>query len=138
MGKRGLLQVVGLTDNPRGVKIRYKLVRNGLAPIRATGFGSQTAAQIEPRDSSDVVVVKNVSLAEPPKLQFLAWQDEWKTNSPGAVRHPDGSLVTNATELKWLRAVSSGGMVDVSGWHQLPEPRLLKLWFSHPPLTRTA
>jgi|GEM_PF-897183 len=29
LGKRGLLQVTGFTDNPRGVKLRYKLVQNG-------------------------------------------------------------------------------------------------------------
>ena len=26
---RGMLQIVGVTDNPRGMKIRYKLVQNG-------------------------------------------------------------------------------------------------------------
>ena len=68
---------------------------------------------------------------EPPKLQFLAWQDEWETNQPGAARHPDGSPVTAATELKWLDVVSAGGM-DVSSLKLSPEPRFLKLWFSHP------
>lgn len=70
-------------------------------------------------------------ITEPPKLQFLAWQDEWQTNQPGAARHPDGSPVTNETELKWLKAVQFGGM-DVSSWHLSPEPRFLKLWFSDP------
>jgi hypothetical protein len=31
LGKRGLLQITGFTENPRGVKIRYKLVQNGNA-----------------------------------------------------------------------------------------------------------
>ncbi len=70
-------------------------------------------------------------LAEPPKLQFLAWQDEWRTNQPGAARHPDGSPVTNAEELKWLRNISAGSL-DVSNWHLSPEPRFLMLWFSDP------
>jgi len=69
--------------------------------------------------------------ATAPKLQFLAWQDEWQTNQPGAARHLDGSPVTDATELKWLKSISSGG-VDVSSWHLSPEPRFLKLWFSDP------
>jgi hypothetical protein len=81
-----------------------------------------------------MAVAKNASHAESPKLQFLAWQDEWKTNSPGAVRHPDGSLVTNAMELKWLKAVPPGGITDVIRWPQSPAPRFLKLWFSHPAL----
>jgi hypothetical protein len=68
---------------------------------------------------------------EPPKLQFLAWQDEWETNQPGAARHPDGSPVTDATELNWLKSISSYGL-DVSSWHLSPEPRFLKLWFSDP------
>jgi serine/threonine protein kinase/LysM repeat protein len=67
--------------------------------------------------------------AEPPKLQFLAWQDEWQTNQPGAARHPDGSPVTNAVELKWLKAVPSCGL-DLGKLK--PEPRVLHLWFSHP------
>jgi serine/threonine protein kinase len=71
------------------------------------------------------------ALTDPPKLQFLAWQDEWKTNQPGAAQHPDGSSVTDEEELKWLKAVSSGWM-DVSSLHLSPEPRFLKLWFSHP------
>lgn len=28
-GSMGILQVIGFTENPRGVKIRYKLVQNG-------------------------------------------------------------------------------------------------------------
>ena len=45
-GTSGLLQITGFTDNPRGVKIRYKLVQNGNSPTplalarKATGFGS--------------------------------------------------------------------------------------------------
>ncbi len=101
-GGIGLFQITGFTD-PRGVKLRYKLVQ------------AQSAA----------------SLSEPPQLRFLAWQDEWKTNQPGAARHPDGSPVTDATELKWLKAVWPGRM-DVSSRKLNPEPRFLHLWFSHP------
>ena len=76
-------------------------------------------------------------LAEPPSLRFLAWQDEWKTNQPGAARHPDGSPVTDATELRWLRAVPPGG-VGVGGRKPQPQPRFLHLWFSHPALDGTS
>ena len=37
LGKRGLLQVTGFTDNPRGVKLRYKLVQT----IQTTGDAAQ-------------------------------------------------------------------------------------------------
>ncbi|MEP6663722.1 MAG: hypothetical protein ABJC04_08665, partial [Verrucomicrobiota bacterium] len=66
------------------------------------------------------------ALAESPKLQFLAWQDEWKTNQPGAARHPDGSSVTDATELKWLR------LMQPAGYRSKPPLAFLHLWFSHP------
>jgi len=72
-------------------------------------------------------------LAEPPKLQFLAWQDEWQTNQPGAARHPDGSPVTAAMEMSWLKNVNAGGMEGTFESH----PRFLKLWFSHPAFKRT-
>ena len=32
-GSRGILQITGFTENPRGVKIRYKLVQNGKEPV---------------------------------------------------------------------------------------------------------
>ena len=72
-------------------------------------------------------------LAELPKLQFLAWQDEWKSNQSGDARawHQDGSPVTDATERKWLGRVHAFPM-DVRSLHLSPEPRFLHLWFSHP------
>ena len=36
---RGILQIAGLTDNPPGVKIRYKLVQNMPAPVSPTENG---------------------------------------------------------------------------------------------------
>ncbi|HUJ09226.1 MAG TPA: protein kinase [Verrucomicrobiae bacterium] len=81
--------------------------------------------------------VSPAALAEPPVLRFLAWQDEWKTDQPGAARHPDGSPVTDATELSWLRQVHPCGM-DVSQRHLSPEPRFLHLWFSHPLFGQTS
>jgi len=116
-GGEGILQILGFTENPRGVKIRYKLVQNG------------NATEINP----DVLPAL---LAEPPKLQFLAWQDEWQTNQSGAARHPDGSPVTDATELKWLKAVSPGEMQD-NVPHPLVKPRFLIFWISHPLFDRT-
>ena len=76
-------------------------------------------------------------LAERPQLRFLAWQDEWKTNQPGAARHLDGSSVTEAKELQWLRSVNSVVM-DVSSLKLTPEPRFLHLWFSHPLFDRSS
>lgn len=81
---------------------------------------------------ASVILGENSSTVfEPPNLQFLAWQDEWKTNQPGAARHPDGSPVTDATELKWLREVRPGSCFE-SAQDRKPELRFVHLWFSHP------
>ena len=113
-GTSGLLQVTSFTDSPRGVKIRYKLVESG-------------------ENKKQSPAIPGASFVEPPKLQFLAWQDEWKTNAPFAARHPDGSPVTNATELSWLKVVHAGEMNTTFE----SRPRFLKLWFSHPAFQRT-
>jgi len=76
-------------------------------------------------------------LNPPPILRFVAWQDEWQTNQPGAARHPYGTLVTNEVERGWLRAVSPGWL-DVSALKLNPEPRFLHLWFSDPLFTSTS
>jgi len=78
-----------------------------------------------------------VEVTERPQLRFLAWQDEWKTNQPGAARHLDGSSVTEAKELQWLRSVNSV-VIDVSSLKLTPEPRFLHLWFSHPLFDRSS
>jgi serine/threonine protein kinase len=117
-GGKGILQILGFADNPHGVKIRYKLVQSG------------STAKVIPDSTPE-------QLAEPPQLRFLAWQDEWKTNQPGAARHPDGSPVTDATEIGWLQQVHPCGM-DVSKLHLNPEPRFLHLWFSHPLFGQTS
>ena len=67
--------------------------------------------------------------ADVPKLQFLAWQDQWQTNWQTAVCHPDGSPVTNSTELKWLKEVRPTSFT-FGGLN--PQPRFLYLWFSSP------
>ena len=114
-GLKGILQITGFTDNPRGVKIRYKLVQNG----NATGINPAVSPAL---------------LAEPPKLRYLEWDEDWKTNYPVGVHYPDGSLVTNKQELAWLEYVSPGSMSDVSGQPNLAKlhPHFLHLWFSHP------
>jgi len=73
-------------------------------------------------------------LAEPPKLRYLEWDEDWKTNYPVGVHYPDGSLVMNQQELAWLEYVSPGMMSNVSGQPNLAKqhPHFLHLWFSHP------
>ena len=223
-GTTGLLQVTGFTENPRGVKIRYKLVQNGKQNTSTTSEAEQNANQeiarlklqqaeqelettkkkvevglapsvdyekaklsrdmaaaevkgdnveaarlklaiaeldlyvagkklsvgkATPQEYEQAKLARDVAaaspflLAEPPKLQFLAWQDEWQTNQPGAARHPDGSPVTDTTELGWLRAVplpknaSNPNDVLTSALEKDNHRyRVLSLWFSHPQFDR--
>jgi hypothetical protein len=93
---------------------------------RASGVATAGGGSTPPERASTAE-----QLAEPPTLRFLAWQDEWKTNQPGAARHPDGSLVTNAIELNWLRQVPASRL-DVGSRIPGVEPRVLHLWFSYP------
>jgi predicted Ser/Thr protein kinase len=82
-------------------------------------------------DGTNIVITDTIpdwTRAAPPILRFLAWQDEWLTNHPGAARHPDGSPVTDPTELEWLRHVQVIRFSTGVG----PAPRFLCLWFSHP------
>jgi serine/threonine protein kinase len=111
-GGKGLLQITGFTENPRGMKIRYKLVQDiGATKTIPTGASGQ--------------------LSEPPKLQFLAWQDEWKTNAPLGAWYPDGGRVADVAELGWLRAVPHVGGSDISS-------NTLLLWFSQSQFDRAS
>jgi tRNA A-37 threonylcarbamoyl transferase component Bud32 len=86
---------------------------------------------------SSLAGVGKIALAEPPKLQFLAWQDEWQTNQPLGAWRPDGSPVTNAMELGWLKVVQPSS-VDVTGLKLDHQPRFLHFWFSHPAFNRNS
>jgi hypothetical protein len=89
------------------------------------------SAKPTPPDQS----VTPAQLVEPPKLRFLAWQDEWQTSQPGAARHPDGSPVTDSNELGWLGQVRPSRMF--LGRRQMPPgTRFLHLWFSYPAAER--
>ena len=118
-GRQVVLQITGFLDNPRGVKIRYKLAQNS---------GNQAAAP---------PAISEAELAEPPRLRFLAWQDEWKhdewkKDQPGRAWHPDGSGVTDKTELRLLRAVPPIRCAVSSTETAKRNPRFLHLWFSQP------
>ena len=68
------------------------------------------------------------SLAEPPKLQFLAWQDDWVTNLSGAAWHPDGSPATNTLDRLYFQTEAR----STTSFANKPDLRFLELWFSHP------
>ena len=77
-------------------------------------------------------------LDQPPVLEFLAWQDEWKEMKSEAVWKIDGTTVEdNPTALQWLNEVPPSGM-DISSRNLDPEPRFLHLWFSHSAFDNTS
>jgi hypothetical protein len=55
LGACGILQITGFTDNPRGVKIRYKLARNPVSP------SVQANADL-PANRSDQIAVEDLAL----------------------------------------------------------------------------
>ena len=124
-GSVGLLQITGFIKNSRGVNIRYKLVQSS---SKDTAGAAPEPADVALKILNTQPQPSPATLSDPPKLQFLAWQDEWETNQPFAARHLDGSAVTNSTELDWLRNVSP----IIYGWYSNPPPAFLYVWISHP------
>jgi serine/threonine protein kinase len=114
-GNIGLLEILGRGGKPFGIRIRYKLVQ------RSTAKSAERPAK----------AVSNSELNEAPKLQFLAWQDEWKTNAPLGAWYPDGGRVADVAELGWLRAVPHVGGSDISS-------NTLLLWFSQSQFDRAS
>jgi hypothetical protein len=83
-GGMGILQITGFTDNPRGVKIRYKLVQNSI--------GSSTSAMIIPVTAQTV------------ELEFRLVADEDDTRTP-ADELSDPKDRTGQTKLRVLKEV---------------------------------
>jgi len=125
----GLLQVLGVTSNPPGVKIRYKLLKTAgkSAPDPMVTAVSVRTGTI--RDATPEL------LAEKPRLRFLAWQDEWdphERSEPRGAFHPDGTPVSDPSELHLLAAIPPTRCGDHTTGADSRNPSFLYLWFSHP------
>ncbi len=110
----GLLQITGFTDNPPGVKLRYKLAQ--------TSKASKTSLLVSP-----------AQLAEPPRLRFIAERDYASTSAFGPPWKPDGQPPT-AAEVGLVREHLSNFTADLRGVPGGKEARLLRFCFSHPAL----
>lgn len=92
----GLLQITGITDHPRGVKIRYKLVQSAMASAEDS---SQSVASLPPV----VVETHPVSAArdvEPGKVEIRvrfskemadgswSWYTAWENSTPEFIGEP--------------------------------------------------
>jgi hypothetical protein len=92
--------------------------------------GTPTGSAVPPKPP-----VSAAALAEPPKLRFLAWQDEnpeWKTWT-NAWR-ADGKRAGTREEQLLLGLVSPA-RIDLSGTKDGRGRRVLLVWFSHPALS---
>lgn len=67
---------------------------------------------------------------EPPRLRFVAWQDQWEQKEGGAVVRPDGTWVAGSVESSLLRQVYPPGF-DPGPLRFASRPLFLHLWFSH-------
>ena len=69
---------------------------------------------------------------EPPKLQFLAWQDEVESDPNWRAWRANGEFVKHG-DMKLPRRVATPSIMDVSKTKVAAEnPRFLCLWISHP------
>ena len=96
---------------------------------------SNSPAQ-EPIQRSATAAATPALLAEQPKLQFLAWQDEWRAHEPRGAFHADGTAATEPEELRLLRHLQAVGCNDRGSAEGKRNPRFLHLWFSHPLIDR--
>jgi hypothetical protein len=98
-GAMGVLQVIGFTDSPRGVRIRYKLVRTGTPNQSSMGNspGLQTSPELAEDTQMRADIEKDIPLAEALRQanqQFSDTQPLTEDEVVAAVRnikqvHPD-------------------------------------------------
>ena len=136
-GIKGLLQITGFTENPRSVKVRYKLVQNA-ANTPASQNNSidshwpdtlqsgldrhfHLVEQIENRDGTDVVVVKNTAAGESksPTAAFQIRRVADDSDNSAATETVTNFLLANHVEsLRLLPGVLLDGLaVKNAGWN---------------------
>jgi hypothetical protein len=107
--KLGLLQITGFTENPRGVKIRYKLVLPQSANLSAR------LAHVNHRNTNTAgfgpVIERTINLSEPERDMFLSFETGKLMKEPGGrLNTPEPEKLRVADEaLTWAR--SSGADV---------------------------
>ena len=98
-GRMGILQIIGFTDNPRGVKIRYKLAtqQKADAPLRITGPAKVSEAKMRSW-------VENQWKSQYPNETFepLSWGE------PATVAPQD--WVTIRCKFRWTAPWAGGGV----------------------------
>ncbi|MBI1176621.1 protein kinase [bacterium] len=76
------------------------------------------------------------AIAAEPELRFLAWQDQWTSNGVASAFHPDGTAVTNQSELTVLQHERPTEFSVHGDDPALASASFLHLWFAHPAFDR--
>ncbi len=91
-GGRGILQITGFTENPRGVKIRYKLVQNATAAAQYDStLASQPPVVVETfpaSGASDVPAGETeirVRFSQPMTDGSWSWSTAWENSTPESI-----------------------------------------------------
>jgi len=100
-------------------------------PLAAT---VEPAEPVVPKaaDFAEPIPADANSLAQPPALRYLAWQEK-DSSDPVWMRawHPDGSPVISADEMALMKMFHPQSMEEKPD-SQGRLPRFLNIWFSHP------
>jgi serine/threonine protein kinase/capsular polysaccharide biosynthesis protein len=131
LGKSGLLQITGFTGNPRGVKIRYKLVQNNTADVTnnnfSPGFSAAFYRQLAPRQWLDL---ESGRLARMPRAVTAV-------DSPESGDAVDGSTRFDFKQaMAWARQEGMDLTMDASTNHSPGVVRLVSFGMKVIPLTR--
>jgi hypothetical protein len=95
-GLKGILQITGFTENPRGVKIRYKLVQNANPPLDTAGqiLAEQPPVVVETfpvsgaRDVAPGETEIRVRFSKPMADGSWSWSTAWGNSTPELVGPP--------------------------------------------------
>jgi tRNA A-37 threonylcarbamoyl transferase component Bud32 len=104
-------------------------ITNGNAGIKASEHPAQNLN--ETLDATKAKLDSTTLLAEPPKLRFLAWQDENPNWNHWKAWRPDGQQADTENDRRLLEHLYPA-RENLSGEEHGREVRVLNLWFSHP------
>ena len=147
-GKIGILQITGFTNNPRGVKIRYKLVQNGSvvtnisAGISMENNADQVLAEQPPvvvetfpasgaRDVAPGVTEIRVRFSKPMTDGSWSWATAWGNSTPESAGPPhylpdqrtcvmEVRLEPGRTYAWWLNSDKFKNFADQAGQPAVP------------------
>jgi hypothetical protein len=101
-----------------------------LAMFAAFYFGSRSEAASERQSGPNTEAASLLA----PQLRFVAWGKAWQVQGLRAMRHPDGTEVTNATERALLEAVGPAVTNDIAEFMRTnpPAQSSILMWFCGP------